>query len=412
VEQIGVKLKKWRLILGAECDKALSDMSPEGGASLLSDEERIMDDALAAIYDDTTGFTVSGQGSRGGRGVGGGSGAGPGGIGKSAPNLAKWLTDVRNFFPEDVVSVIQSDAITKKGLKQLLFEPETLKTVKPDISMVSTLMAINRQIPEKAKDSARELIRAVVDEIMKKMEQDVRRAVTGALNKKSHSPLPSVSGMDWKRTISRNLKHYDIERKRIIPEKFYFFERTRKMKDWTVILDMDQSGSMAESIIYASVMGAIFAGIPSIDTRVVAFDTEVVDLTEVCRNDPVDVLFGVQLGGGTDINKSVGYCSQFIENPRKTMFILISDLFEGGVEAGLLRKLTEMHEAGVKAIVLLALSDRGVPSYDDVLGRKISAIGIPCFACTPDKLPELVEAALKGKDLMAIGAEIKASQKR
>ena len=403
--EIEKKLKKWRLVLGEECDGQLSSMGAEPGASLLSEEEMIMDGALAAIYDETTGAAGQSQsaGKGGSRGAGGG---------KSAPNLAKWLTDVRNFFPEDVVSVIQSDAITRKGYKQLLLEPETLSSIKPDISMVSTLMALNRQIPEKAKDSARELIKAVVDELMKKMEQDLRRAVTGALNKKNHSPLPSLSGLDRKRTIERNLKNYDPDKKRIIPEKIYFFERTRKMKEWTVILDLDQSGSMAESIIYASVMGAIFASIPSIETRVVAFDTEVVDLTEVCANDPVDVLFGVQLGGGTDINKSVGYCSQFIENPRKSIFILISDLYEGGVEAGLLRKLTEMHENGVKVIVLLALSDRGVPFYDEDLGKKISAVGIPCFACTPDKLPELVEAALKGKDLLAASADIKASQKK
>lgn len=395
MNEIETKLKKWRLILGGETDKALSGMNSQAGGLELSSEEKIMDEALAAIYDETTESGISS-----------GKGGKRGGVGKSAPNLAKWLTDVRKFFPEDVVSVIQSDAITKKGLKQLLLEPETLKTVKPDISMVTTLMALNKQIPEKAKESARELIKAVVDEIMKTMEQEIRRAVTGALNKKNHSPLPSLSGMDWKRTINRNLKHYDPDKKRIIPEKFYFFERTKKMKDWTVILDMDQSGSMAASIVYASVMGAIFAGIPAIDTHVVAFDTEVVDLTEMCRNDPVDVLFGVQLGGGTDINKSVGYCSQFIENPRKSMFILISDLYEGGVEAGLLRKLTEMHESGVKVIVLLALSDRGTPAYDEVLGKKISAIGIPCFACTPNKLPQLVEAALKGKDLIAVSASL------
>lgn len=396
-----IKLKKWRLILGKETARSLAGMSENPGGFELSEEEKLMDDALAAIYDETTDT-----------GLGAKRGAKQGGTGKAAPNLAKWLTDVRHFFPEDVVSVIQSDAITKKGLKQLLLEPETLKTIKPDISMVSTLMALNRQIPEKAKDSARELIKAVVDELMRAMEQDVRRAVTGALNKKNHSPLPSLSGLDWKRTINRNLKHYDTAKKKIIPETFYFFERTRKIKDWTVILDIDQSGSMAESIIYASVMGAIFAGISAIDTHVVAFDTQVVDLTEACRHDPVDVLFGVQLGGGTDINQSVRYCSQFIENPKKSMFILISDLYEGGVEAGLLQKLTDMHEAGVKVIVLLALADSGVPAYDEALGKKISAIGIPCFACTPNKLPELVEAALKGKDLLAFSAELKAERRK
>ena len=390
------KLKKWRLILGADVDKAVSAMGGlPGGESdfALSEEDRLMDEALAAIYDETTDSGVSG-------GSGSGAGRKGAGKGKSSPNLAKWLTDVRRLFPEDIVSVIQSDAIVRKGFKQLLLEPETLKSIKPDVSIVATLMALKGQIPEKAKESARELVQAVVDDLMKRLEDDIKRAVTGALNKKKHSPLPSLSGMDWKRTISRNLKHYDLERKTIIPEKFYFYERTRKMKEWTVILDMDQSGSMADSIIYASVMGAIFAKISALETYVVAFDTEIADLTEMCRNDPVDALFGVQLGGGTDINKSVSYCARFITNPIKTLFILISDLYEGGVAAGLIQKLSDMHESGVKVLVLLALSDRGVPAYDEALGKRISALGIPCFACTPDRLPELVEMALKGRDLL------------
>jgi len=378
------KLKRWRLILGADIDGAAAAL--DGGFALSADET-LIDDALAAIYDETSGEGDAASGQR------------QAGLGRSAPRLAKWLGDVRKFFPEDAVSVIQSDAISRKGLKELLLEPETLRTVKPDISMVSTLMALNRQIPEKAKESARELVKAVVDELMKRMEQDLRRAVTGALNKKNHSPLPSLSGMDWKTTIRRNLKHYDKDRKVLIPEHFYFFERVRRMKEWTVILDMDQSGSMAESIIYASVMGAIFAGIPALDTYVVAFDTQVVDLTEACRADPVDVLFGVQLGGGTDINKSVAYCEQYVTDPKKTLFILISDLYEGGVEAGLIRRLGNLHESGVKVLVLLALSDRGKPSYDEQLGKKVSALGIPCFACAPERLPELVESALKGQDL-------------
>jgi len=379
------KLKRWRLILGGDVDGAVAAID---GDFALDSDEALIDEALSAIYDETTGD-----------GGASASGQRQAGLGRSAPKLAKWLGDVRKYFPGDAVSVIQSDAITRKGLKQLLVEPETLRTVKPDISMVSTIMALNRQIPEKSKESARELVKAVVDELMKRMEQDLRRAVTGALNKRNHTPLPSLTGMDWKTTIRRNLKHYDKERRVLIPERFYFFERVRRMKEWTVILDMDQSGSMAESIIYASVMGAIFASMPALDTYVVAFDTNVVDLTEACRADPVDVLFGVQLGGGTDINKSVAYCEQYVTNPGKTLFILISDLFEGGVEARLLRRLTDMHESGVKVLVLLALSDRGKPSYDERLGKKISAAGIPCFACDPQHLPELVESALKGNDL-------------
>ena len=377
---------RWRLVLGSDSGSALSDVA-------LDERSSIMDAALAAIYDKTGGNNKTSSKKKGS------------GLGNSAPNLAKWLTDIRSFFPQDIVSVIQSDAIERKGLTKLLLEPETLKQVKPDITMVGTLMALKGQIPEKSKDTARMLIKEVVDEIMKRMEQGLRRAVTGALNKRAHSPISNFSATDWKRTIKRNLKNYDTETKQLIPEKFYFFERNKRQKAWTVILDIDQSGSMADSIIYSSVMGSIFASMPTLDTHVIAFDTEVVDLTELCRNDPVDMLFGVQLGGGTDINKSVAYCRELITEPRKTMFILISDLYEGGVEAGLLRRLEEMHSEGVKVITLLALSDRGKPSYDEALAKKISKLSIPCFGCTPDKLPELIEAALKGFDLKQFEAE-------
>jgi uncharacterized protein with von Willebrand factor type A (vWA) domain len=146
-------------------------------------------------------------------------------------------------------------------------------------------------------------------------------------------------------------------------------------------------------------MGSIFASLPALETHVVAFDTEITDLTEVCKNDPVDMLFGVQLGGGTDINKSVNYCQSLITNPKKTLFILISDLYEGGVRAGLLRRLNDMKDDGVTVITLLALSDSGKPDYDVQLAQEIAKLGISCFACTPNRLPELVECAIKGISL-------------
>lgn len=301
-------LTRWRLILGQEADAALSGYG-EGGQLSLTEEERVMDAALAAIYDETGAGGASGK-TASNRGKGAGSGHG-------SLNLSKWLGDVRSFFPEDVVSIIQSDAMERKGWKQLLFEPELLAAVKPDIQLVGTLLSLKGKIPEKTKETARMLVKALVDDLVKLLETDIRRAVTGALNKRQHSPLPSLSGLDWKLTIQRNLKHYDQERRIIIPERFYYFDRARRSKEWTVIVDIDQSGSMADSVIWASVIGSIFASIPALNTRVVVFDTEVVDLTEQCANDPVDMLFGIQLGGGTDINKSVKYCEQFIEEPKK-----------------------------------------------------------------------------------------------
>ncbi|MNI64107.1 VWA domain containing CoxE-like protein [compost metagenome] len=166
---------------------------------------------------------------------------------------------------------------------------------------------------------------------------------------------------------------------------------------------------MASSIIWASVIGSIFASIPALNTRVVVFDTEVVDLTEQCANDPVDMLFGIQLGGGTDIHKSVKYCEQFIEEPKKTLFIIVSDLYENGNQAGLVRRMRELRESGVRTMTLLALSDEGKPSYDERLARQLSRDGTPCFACTPALLPMLVEGALKGQDLGELAKRLGAS---
>jgi len=396
-------IKRWRLILGEKGSEMLDTYSKEG--ICLDQDELIMDEALASIYDETSGDEgdLASQGSKGSRSAG---------KGHSSPKLAKWLTDIRTCFPEDIVSVIQTDAIERKGLKQLLFEPEVLKNVKPDIEMVATLMALKGKIPERTKETARQLVRTVVEDINKRLENDIRKAVTGALNKRNHSPIPSASSIDWKYTINRNLKNYNKEYNKIIPERIYFFDRAKRSNQWNVILDIDQSGSMAESVIYASIAGSIFSSMSALNTRIVAFDTEVVDLTEQCGNDPVDMLFGIQLGGGTDINKSVAYCSQFITDPKKTLFILISDLYEGGNQASLVRRMTEMYESGVKVICLLALSDKGIPSYDGGLSRRLAQIGIPCFACTPTLLPQLLEGALKGNDLNELAQKLKKSDKK
>ncbi len=396
------QLKRWRLILGSSAQEALEGFDPEG--LRLDSDELIMDEALAAIYDKST----DGQETTGSSNQRSGSRAA--GLGASSPKLAKWLGDIRTFFSEDVVSVIQSDAIERKGLSQLLFEPEVLKNVQPSIEMVATLMSLKGKIPERTKETARQLVAAVVEEINKRLVNDIQRAVTGALNKRQHSPTPNVASIDWKYTIRRNLKNYNLQHKKIIPERFYFFDRAKRSNHWNIILDMDQSGSMANSIIYGSIAGSIFASMPALNTRIVAFDTEIVDLSEQYDNDPVDMLFGIQLGGGTDINKSVAYCQQFITDPSKTLFILISDLYEGGNQASLVRRMEEMAESGVKVVCLLALSDNGAPSYDEGLARRLGQLGIPCFACTPALLPELLEGALKGRDLNEIAAALKSKK--
>jgi hypothetical protein len=385
------QLRRWRLVLGKDSQQSLAGL---GGGLDLSADQVLIDEALAAIYDETQAEDQQGGGKR------------SAGMGASSPRLAKWLGDIRTYFTEDVVTVIQQDAIERKGMKQLLFEPEMLKNVQPNVQLVGTLMSLRGQIPERTKDTARMVVRAVVEKIKLALESKIRQAVMGALNRNQHSPIPHADSIDWKWTIGRNLKNYNPELGKLIPERVYFYSRARRANNWTVIVDMDQSGSMADSVVYGAVCGSIFASLPALETRVVAFDTEVVDLTEKCGNDPVEMLFGVQLGGGTDINKSVAYCEQFIADPGRTLFILITDLFEGGNQAQLVRRLGDMVGSGVRAICLLALSDSGVPSFDEPLARRLAALGVPCFGCTPQRLPELLEGALRGNDLQALAARL------
>ena len=310
--------------------------------------------------------------------------------------ISKWLGDLRSLFDPETVAVVQNDAIERKGLKQLLLEPELLDGLEPDLNMASTLLMLKDQIPKKSKESARNFIRKIVEEIDKLLADDMRRAVTAALDRRAHSPLPSASALDFPYTIRRNLKNYNTQLKTIIPERVWFFDRTSRINRWHVILDIDQSGSMGQSIIYSSIMACILASMSAVKTSVVAFDTQIMDLTPLCE-DPVDLLFGFQMGGGTDIAKSIAYCQELVESPAKTLFFLISDLDEGGNRAALLRRLEELKGSGVTVAVLLAIADGGKPYYDAQTAQRIAAMNIPCFACAPETLPQLLEQALTGR---------------
>ena len=372
------QIARWRLVLGAQSEDAFARMGGGG----LSEEQFLMDQALSAIYG----------------GPGEGFGAGGAGNGPSAPHLSKWLGDLRSLFDSETVAVVQNDAIERKGLRQLLLEPELLEGLEPDLDMASTLLMLKDQIPKKSKEAARAFIRKIVESINKMLESDMRRAVTAALNRRAQSPLPSAAAIDFRGTIRRNLKNYDPALGTIIPDRVLFFDRSSRVNRWHVILDIDQSGSMGSSILYSSVMACILASMSAVRTNVVAFDTQIMDLTPLCE-DPVDLLFGFQMGGGTDIAKSIAYCQTLVEAPAKTLFFLISDLEEGGNRAALLRRLEEMKESGVTVVVLLAIADGGKPYYDAQTAQRIAEMDIPCFACAPEKLPQLLERALKGQDL-------------
>jgi hypothetical protein len=381
-----LSLLRWRLALGPEAEQVaggctLGGLSDAAGAALGLPGDRLSD------FDQAMGF-VYGDDKRGGSG-------------RSRPYIPTWLAALREFFTQEVVALVQKDAIERKDMKALLFEPETLALLDRNVELVAPLVSAKGMVPEKAKAMARQIVREVVDELRKKLESEVRTAVLGALRRDRTSPLQVMRNLDWKRTIRRNLHTWDTDRRRLVPERFYFWANQRRRHEWDVAILVDQSGSMAESVVYSSVMAAIFASLDVLRTRLLLFDTEVVDMTPMLV-DPVDILFSAQLGGGTDINRAVAYAQQnFIERPDKTLFILITDLYEGGNGKQLVARMRKLVESRVKVVTLLALSDGGHPSYDHGMAKSFAELGIPCFGCTPKKLVALMEKVLSGGDLKA-----------
>ncbi|WP_280482963.1 VWA domain-containing protein [Nocardia farcinica] len=369
--------RRWRLVLGAAAEPELGGLG--------SADDVAVDRALGALYN-----------------TGDEQGAGPraGGLGGSAPRVARWLGDIRTYFPSTVVEVLQRDAIDRLHLTELLLEPELLAAVEPDVHLVGTLLSLNRVMPETTKATARAVVEQVVRRIEERIATHTRTAVGGALNRAARVARPKLRDIDWDRTIRRNLAHYLPEHRTVVPERLVGYGRNSQAVRREVVLAVDQSGSMAASVVYASVFGAVLASLRSLRTSLVVFDTEVVDLTDLLT-DPVDELFGTQLGGGTDINRAIAYCQSLITRPADTLFVLISDLYEGGIRAEMLRRMNALRDAGVQVVVLLALSDDGAPSFDHDNAAALAGLGIPAFACTPDKFPDLLAVALDRGDVHA-----------
>lgn len=379
----GDRMRRWRLLLGAPASEPLG--------TGLSGEDSAMDAALGALYDSD----ASGSGGSRSRGA-----ARSAGLGASAPRVARWLGDIRAYFPSTVVQVMQRDAIDRLNLRQLLLEPEMLSTVEPDVHLAGTLLSLNQVMPSRARETARQVIGRVVAEVEERIANRTRSAVSGALNRAARSRRPRPGDVDWNRTVAANLSRYQPAYRTVIPERLVGYGRRQRSVARDIVLAVDQSGSMASSVVYASVFGAVLASIRSLRTSLVAFDTSVADLTPLL-DDPVDVLFGAQLGGGTDINQAVAYCAELVTRPRDTIFILITDLHEGGNAGEMLARLGSLRAAGVCVVVLLTLSDDGAPAFDSENAAALASLGIPAFACTPDAFPGLLATAVDGGDVTA-----------
>ncbi len=430
------RLRRWRMVLGAD--------SADSTGYTLTGQDAAMDRALNVLYGVGAGKKPNGRAA----------GSRSAGLGASAPSVARWLGDIRTYFPSSVVQVMQRDAIDRLGLSALLLEPEMLEAVEPDVHLVGTLLSLGKAMPETTKETARAVVRKVVEDLERRLESRTRATLTGALDRSARISRPRHRDIDWDRTIRANLKNYltlpepdsattagTAEAARtagaagtpwaagaagtpeaagtaeaaeaagrtraagatpttgtVVPERLIGYGRSSRSVKKDIILCVDQSGSMAASVVHASVFGAVLASMRTLATRLVVFDTAVVDLTEQL-DDPVDVLFGTQLGGGTDINRALAYCQSRITRPADTVVVLISDLYEGGIRDEMLKRVAAMKASGVQFVTLLALSDEGAPAYDHEHAAALGALGAPAFACTPDLFPDVMAAAIERRPL-------------
>jgi hypothetical protein len=351
-----INLERWKLILGPSSDK-VEPLKFEA-----AQEE--LDDLLNAIYGDKD----------------------KPGFGKSTNKIKKWLDGIRLHFPTEVVQIMQADALERQGVKEMLLEPELLEKIEPSVNLVAAILQLQHLIPDKTKTIARSLVQKLVDEIEKKLRTKIQFAVQTATKQYSKPASPANTNIDWKKTIYRNLKNYRPEIPAIIPNQWFGYKKGYKLPQ---IILLDKSESMINSMIYAAIISSILATLKSVRTHLIYFDTEVTDLTGKFL-DPVDIMFSVPCGGGTDIALAMKYAYQKIQNQDQCLIFLISDLYEYGNKNELLQYCQKIKDMKVQLISLLSLNDEGTPEYDIQIAKSFSAMEIPCFACSPDKFPELI----------------------
>lgn len=371
------QLNKWRLILGKYSSEQLP-FDDDGTGIRYVELEDVLDFLYSREYGEEDGVRQQ-----------------TGGSGGSSLTVSEWINKIRELFPKETVEIMEKQALDRYGMTELLTDKDVLARLEPNQELLKTILQLKGSMNQDVLAEARKIIRHVVDDLTKKLEQDIRQSIIGRVDRNRTSPVKSSRNFDIKKTIAKNLKNYDRENNRLVLERVYFNARVKKYNTWRVIIAVDESGSMMDSVIHSAVMAGIFAALPMLDTKLVIFDTNVVDLSGYV-DDPVETLMSVQLGGGTDIGKAVSYCDTLIDNPDRTIVVLITDLYEGGNVGNLYAATRGIIEAGSKMIVLTALDMNANPNYNRNIAADMVRLGANVAAMTPNQLAEWVADIVKG----------------
>lgn len=361
-------LNRWRLVLGKY---AADQIGFSSGELQYMEMEDVLDYIYAREYGEEQEVRKERRGGQEG----------------SALTVPSWIERIRKLFPKQTVEIMERHALEKYGMTELLTDPEVLCRLEPNQELLKTILSLKHMMKGEVLELAREIARKVADELTKKMEQELMKSFFGLLDRTSSSPVKSARNLDIKKTIRMNLKNYDTDREQLVLKQVYFHSRMKRYHRWRVIICVDESGSMLDSVIHSAVMAGIFARLPMLDTRLVIFDTSVVDLSGHVE-DPVETLMSIQLGGGTNIAGALSYCEGLIEFPYRTMVVLVSDLYEGGGYQNLYGISRGIVESGAKLVVLTALDMNANPNYDRNAAAMLASLGAHVGAMTPEQLAE------------------------
>ncbi len=365
-------VNRWRLVLGGLSGQQLQF----GGTAREIQRFENMEQLLDYLYANAQGEDVRTNDRRGG-------------MGASALSAAEWITKVRKLFPKETTDVLEKHALEEFKMTELITDKKVLEKLEPDMDLLKSILQLKHLMKGEVLEAAKKIAEKVAEQLREKLENSIRRSILGRIDRNSSSPVHSARNLDIKKTIRRNLKHYDTESGQLVLQDVYFSDRVKKYSTWRVIIAIDESGSMMGTVIYSAVMAQILSHLPFADIKLVIFDTSVVDLSGEAE-DPAQVLMSVQLGGGTDIGKALRYCEGLIETPHRTCVLVVTDLYEGAPEKYLLNTSRSILESGAKLNFLTALDEEANPAYDRNLGQKLADMGAFVGAMTPEQLGDYI----------------------
>lgn len=382
-------LTRWRLVLGKQAE--------QHGLSCAGNEDaQRVEELVGFLFEDCDG---AGQGAGSGRAAGGRnrgkSKDRQGGQGKSTLSVPEWVSAVHELFPRQVKEVMERELVSRRGIRELLSQPDLLEKIEPNTDLVKTLLTHKDLLTPETRVLARKVIAQVVEELKDKIRVAIENAITGAIRRDRHSPRKVYRNLDLKTTLRRNLRNYDAEREKLLVDRLYFYAAERKKRPWHIVLAVDQSGSMLDSAIFSAVMASIFAELPAVRTSLFLFDTQIADLSDKV-GEPVDVLLSVQLGGGTDITMAMQYAESLVREPARTIVVLITDFYEGRDERDLVEQTENMAQSGMRLIGLGALGYDARPAYNKETAKKLRKVGMDILVCTPEKLAECMAQIIRG----------------